>query len=140
VPDKYRRRVWDAIGDLPDPTAIHDIPDHDYISVQGRKENDISALRWKASLVQFDGDDGRSKNSWIRLHPWKLSPIVMGKSVFIHPFEDRQITVREMARLQGFPDDFVFSGSIYEKRNQVGEAVSPIVSRYLARIVKERNT
>ena len=53
------------------------------------------------------------------------APTVMGKSRFIHPYYDRLLTVREMARLQGFPDDHKFCGSINDQINQVGEAVPP---------------
>lgn len=58
---------------------------------------------------------------------------------FIHPSEHRGLTVREGARLQSFPDDFVFSGNMEEKARQIGNAVPPLVAkavgRELARLV-----
>jgi DNA (cytosine-5)-methyltransferase 1 len=45
----------------------------------------------------------------------------------------RRLTVREAARLQGFPDDFVFLGSKIHTYSQVGNAVPPILSWYIAR-------
>nr|MDO8109207.1 DNA cytosine methyltransferase [Candidatus Sigynarchaeota archaeon] len=128
----------DVIADLPDPTSIHDIPDHEFAGVPEDKLKEISKLRWKNSLVKFVGSDGKMKATWIRVFPFDPAPIVMGKSTFIHPFENRQLTIREYARLQGFPDSFKFAGNYTEKRNQIGEAVSPLVSRFLARSIQDR--
>lgn len=49
----------------------------------------------------------------------------------------RRITVREAARLQGFPDWFEFTGSIASQFNQIGNAVPPIFAYHLARSVIE---
>lgn len=48
-----------------------------------------------------------------------------GGRPFVHPTEPRQITVREAARLQSFPDSFVFVGSKSDQYHQVGNAVPP---------------
>lgn len=42
-----------------------------------------------------------------------------------HPLQDRPLTPREAARLQGFPDDFVFAGTRGDIRSQIGNAVPP---------------
>ncbi len=55
----------------------------------------------------------------------------------IHPRDSRALSVREGARLQGFPDDFVFVGSESAKRLQIGNAVPPLVSVALAEAVSE---
>lgn len=54
----------------------------------------------------------------------------------LHPTEDRGLTVRECARLQGFPDSFVFEGSITTQYRLVANAVPPPVSIALAAAVK----
>jgi len=46
-----------------------------------------------------------------------------------------QLTNRERARLQGFPDDFIFEGSKGQVRSQIGEAVPPLFSLQLAQIL-----
>ena len=51
---------------------------------------------------------------------------------FIHPDQARTITLREAARLQSFPDDFVFSGSTARIRQQIGNAVPPLMARCIA--------
>ncbi len=45
-----------------------------------------------------------------------------------HPLQDRPLTPREAARIQGFPDDFVFAGNRGDVRSQIGNAVPPPVA------------
>lgn len=51
-----------------------------------------------------------------------------GNGTHIHPVLDRTLTSREAARLQSFPDSFVFSGSEGAIRNQIGNAVPPLLA------------
>ena len=51
---------------------------------------------------------------------------------FVHPDQDRGLSVREAALLQGFPADFYFEGPFDDKYKQIGNAVSPIFSTALA--------
>ncbi len=54
-----------------------------------------------------------------------------------HPTEDRAITVREGARIQSFPDDFIFQGKKISQYRQVGNAVPVSLARALAKTVKK---
>jgi len=54
------------------------------------------------------------------------------KSMWIHPEEDRAISIREAARLQTFPDSFVFCGTKDQQYQQVGNAVPPIMAKAIA--------
>lgn len=56
---------------------------------------------------------------------------------FIHPKEDRTLSPREAARIQSFPDDFVFLGARRDISRQIGNAVPPKVSFFLAEFIKK---
>ncbi len=52
--------------------------------------------------------------------------------MYIHPEQDRTISVREAARLQSFPDSFIFMSSRTNQFKHVGNAVPPLMSQVLA--------
>jgi DNA (cytosine-5)-methyltransferase 1 len=56
---------------------------------------------------------------------------------FLHPEGNRGFSVREAARIQGFPDEFKFSGSRDQQFRFVGNAVPPPMAGALARALKE---
>jgi len=127
-----KTNVWQAIGDLPDPREEHSIPNHAYKSIPKRVKRRIHKLRFGKAAVFFG-----KYSDYVRLHPNKVAPTVRGSSRFIHPFEDRLLTVREHARLMSFPDTFVFTGGFNIQYNQVGEAVPPKVAEKIAEVIKK---
>ena len=51
---------------------------------------------------------------------------------FVHPTENRLLTLRECARLQTFPDWFVFAGSAASRSQQIGNAIPPMLAQAIA--------
>ena len=72
---------------------------------------------------------------YLRLDYDAPSSIVVNvrQSMWVHPTLDRAISVREAARLQTFPDSFVFCGSKDKQYQQVGNAVPPIMAKAIAK-------
>ena len=125
--------VEKALAGLPDPEEINNVPNHVIKPLHPKKIKKIARLRWGEELVLYKGAGRKVLPNWVRLHPFKLAPTVLGSSRFVHPYEDRLLTVREQARLMGFPDDFVFKGGFEAQYNMIGEAVPPPLSRAIAR-------
>lgn len=81
-------------------------------------------------------DVKRTQNTiYLRLNYNEPSGTVLNvrKSMWIHPTLDRAISIREAARLQTFPDSFVFCGSKDKQYQQVGNAVPPIMAKAIAK-------
>ncbi len=129
-----RVSVAQALRNLPPPGSWplnHELP-----PLSERKLKRIARLKPGQSLILYEGAEGRRLPNLIRLEPNKLAPTVLGCSRFIHPYENRFLTVREQARLMGFSDDQVFLGGKDEQYNQVGEAVPPPLAEAIALEVK----
>ena len=79
------------------------------------------------------GDSRKFNEAWTRYHSKKPSKTIdTGHRNHFHYKWNRVPTVRENARLQSFPDDFIFLGNKTEQNRQVGNAVPPILGNVLA--------
>lgn len=113
------------------------------------KTTDVALVRFKA-LHQGENfhsledslktntytDVKRTQNTiYLRLKYNEPSGTVLNvrKSMWIHPTLDRAISIREAARLQTFPDSFVFCGTKDKQYQQVGNAVPPIMAKAIAK-------
>lgn len=88
-----------------------------------------------AELKTTYSDSARTQNTiYLRLKYNEPSGTVVNvrKSMWIHPVHHRALSIREAARLQTFPDSFVFCGSKDSQYQQVGNAVPPILAKALA--------
>lgn len=81
-------------------------------------------LSWDGYCPTLRAGTGSDKGSFQAMRP-------------IHPLESRVITVREAARLQGFPDWFLFHPTIWHSFRMIGNSVSPVMSKYLLSIFSE---
>lgn len=85
---------------------------------------------------------GLMSNIYRRLHPLKPSPTVIaygggGTGGYHYEYNRQGLTNRERARLQTFPDEYLFNGKNSEVRAQIGEAVPPIASYWFEKVVTE---
>lgn len=55
---------------------------------------------------------------------------------FLHPSQHRGFTVREAARIQGFPDSYIFHGVMRDQYRMIGNAVPPPMGRMIAKTIK----
>jgi DNA (cytosine-5)-methyltransferase 1 len=88
-----------------------------------------------AGLKTNYSDPTRTQNTiYLRLKYDEPSGTVVNvrKSMWIHPVLNRALSIREAARLQTFPDSFVFSGTKDAQYQQVGNAVPPILAKAIA--------
>lgn len=60
----------------------------------------------------------------------------VGNGCNLHPSQMRVLSNREAARLQSFPDDFVFTGSKASQYKQIGNAVPPLLARFVSSLIK----
>lgn len=59
------------------------------------------------------------------------------KGRFVHPTEHHGITLRQAARIQTFPDDYIFTGGLTAAGRQIGNAVPVMMGTYLIRYIKQ---
>lgn len=147
------RTVRDAIGHLPHVAAgeIHSKDPIHYSA--GHKESTLSTIR----VIPKDGGSrpenvgppclrkakeksGRAvyEDVYGRLF-WDRPAITItaharnpASGRYVHPVQDRGLTVREAALLQGFPRDYWFAGTLDQRFRQIGNAVPPIFAGYIA--------
>lgn len=83
----------------------------------------------------YSDTERTQKTIYLRLKYDEPSGTVVNvrKSMWIHPVLHRALSVREAARLQTFPDSFVFYGVKDSQYQQIGNAVPPILARALAK-------
>ena len=125
-PNGIRKNLIDAIRNIP-----QDANGHDFFETQEETLSKIKELEQGERLCKTYNFSRQ------RVFADKPCRTVTTKPLFIHPFEDRFLTARELARLQSFPDTFEFSGSRTSMVKQIGNAVPPILASAIATQIKE---
>lgn len=89
------------------------------------KTDDVGSLSLKPKTLM----------GYFRLNYNEIAPTMWfgNTSIPIHPTQDRSISIREAALIQGFPLDFDFFGGVSHRYKQIGNAVPPIFSEVLAK-------
>jgi DNA (cytosine-5)-methyltransferase 1 len=136
------KTVAEAIGDLADianDERINHVPlKHGPINVR-RYQMIPEGGRMDERDLPVDLYRRNFGNTFKRLHRNRPSlTMVPGHNAFpIHPWLDRSLTVREAARIQTFPDDYIFVGPRDRQCMQVGNAVPPLLAKVWADYLKE---
>jgi DNA (cytosine-5)-methyltransferase 1 len=78
--------------------------------------------------------------SWGGLSCTILTKCDLHWGAYLHPDQDRSITVREAARIQSFPDWFQFEGPRTEQYVQVGNAVPPILGKTIGKAIQKADS
>ncbi len=74
----------------------------------------------------------------LRINNWnRPSDTITATGPEIHPNKKRRMSVRECARIQTFPDDFIFYGSLGNMYAQIGNAVPVLLAKKIARTIKK---
>ncbi|NHI92712.1 MAG: DNA cytosine methyltransferase [Candidatus Lokiarchaeota archaeon] len=126
------------LEDLPDPDFIQEIPNHELTPLTTRRDKKIQQLRRGSSLVYYRSAKESMNTNWKKIQGNSICPTIIGHSRYVHPIKKRLLTVREHARLMGFPDNFVFYGGISSQYNQIGEAVPVPLSNVIANYLLEK--
>ena len=94
---------------------------------------------WQDIPIELGQGGGKHSNNYRRLK-WDEPSITIkhvSKSMIIHPLYDRTPTIREVARIQSFDDNFEILGTIYNQHQQLANAVPPLLGKAIATSVYE---
>lgn len=93
---------------------------------------------WRAVPKElFPSDRSNRYTNYLRRLKYSSPSITIdtGHRVYFHPTFNRVPTVRESARIQSFPDSFIFTGAKGQQLKQVGNAVPPLMAEALAKAI-----
>lgn len=122
----------EAIGDL---VKLKDNPKFNHVRTNHNDDMKERLAKVPEGKSLYD----KYSDSWKKC-PWNEASCTIKENhggVNIHPIEPRVITVREMARLQSFPDSFIFKGTKSKQMVQIGNAVPPLLAKAIALSIKQ---
>jgi len=119
------------------PTIIEQDPNHIIGVLNELNKERIKHIPAGGSMIDCPThlhNNSDLKRAMRRLHLDKPSPTIVHNNCdhYYHPTENRRITIREMARIQGYPDSYIFVGSKSEQSKQVANSVPIQLAKELA--------
>jgi DNA (cytosine-5)-methyltransferase 1 len=147
VSGRYGRRPWrtlrQALEGLEDAEPIYSTLSPAAVKLmkripEGGNWRDLPASLQRSALGKAaDSWGGRSgfyrRLAWDAPTPALTTNPISRATMFVHPDEDRPLSVREYARVQGFPDAWTFDGGVRDQYVQIGNAVPLAVSEAIGR-------
>lgn len=166
-PTGYKATVRDALQDLQSATLAGDENGYDFWRYAAPPTDNFYQSRLRSSTGRFSGHKKTPHRENIvarfaAVEPGKVDPIGRHPRLAwdgtcptlragtgadkgsyqavrpLHPEEPRVITIREAARLQGFPDDFLFHPTVWHSFRMIGNSVSPFMSYHLLSLIWSR--
>jgi len=130
-----RKKLTGCTGHLVTKNADYIIERYKHIPQGGNWENIPKNL-----MTNYTDSSRCHTGIYRRLDCDKLAVTIGNyrKNMLIHPHEHRGLSVREAARLQSFPDDYIFSGSIGFQQQQVGNAVPPLLAKAIFDMITDK--
>lgn len=133
------RNCASAFVDAPaeDENDVHMTHNHELIEAFKRTPANGGSRRDSGRVLPCHRTHDGHKDVYGRIDPRQPAPTMTtacinpSKGRFVHPVEHHGITVRQAARIQTFPDDFVFGGGLMAAGKQVGNAVPVELGRQL---------
>lgn len=122
----------EAIGDLID---LGDKPEFNHVQTKHRPEMVERMLVLEEGKSLYKG----YSDAWKKC-PWDEASCTIKENhggVNVHPKLGRVLTAREMARIQSFPDDFIFEGAKSKQLIQLGNAVPPFLSKAIGLAIRK---
>lgn len=147
-------------GESPEVVSYADSPKNDFqVRMRGRKENVSDHVARKLAPIQFarlnslepgqglkdlppelqtkggfSGAYGRLTKDMVAptITRWVFHP---GSGRWGHPVDIRTLSIREIARIQSFPDSYEFVGSFTDRAGQLGNAVPPLLAEVVAKFM-----
>lgn len=95
------------------------------------------SLRYEVDWEKLN--ENRFRQTRLQRLPWdRPAPTILtSRTTYYHPEEPRHLTVREAAKLQSFPNKFVFHGSLTAQFRQIGNAVPPMLAKKIGNEIKK---
>lgn len=150
---KHFVTVGDALGNVDPDGNFYSTPKTKYQKLMKgpkkiynhdrRKSNDLVTKRmsyipeggnWHDIPKKLGTGGGTHSNAYKRLDSKKPSVTIKhaAKAMIIHPKRNRILTIREVARLQSFDDNFILEGTISDQHQQLANAVPPLLGKAIA--------
>lgn len=135
---KPYERVIDWIGEFDKPEYYQG----ENLSTEGKWEKELKCVPFGKNYIALSARAGypdpvfeAGKRYWLsllKLHPFFPSwTVIASPGHWEGPFhwKNRRLSIRELAAIQTFPDDYVFYGSIISQHKQIGNAVPPLLAK-----------